>query len=132
MTVVHCFHRHFYEMKAERSTTHTVISSCLDRRARPGGRDMSAWRLEMFLARRTLLRTRRTITSATVEFRREPNGVARLVADLSFRRLAAFCPGGGESASLFLVASAVAAVVAIAMSATVVPIFGATSVALSP
>ena len=118
------------EMNADRSTTHAVISSCLDRRARPGGRDMSAWRLEMFLARRTLLRTRRTITSATVEFRLEPNGVARLVADLSFRRLAAFCPGGAESASLFLVASAVAAVVAIAMSATVVPSF--VSVALSP
>ena len=55
-----------YDTNDDKSTTLAVISSCLDRRARPCGRDMSAWRLEMLRARLTLLRTRRVITSATL------------------------------------------------------------------
>lgn len=105
---------------------------------------MSAWRLEIFLARRTLLRTRRTMTSATVELRRDPKGAARRgVADLpvSFRRFAAFAPGGGcDRASRFLVVVAAAVVdplfpsvvaVATAGSAPVLSICGA-SVGMSP
>ena len=53
------------------------MSSCLDRRARPGGNDMRAWRLDIFLARRTLFKTLRTITSATVELRLKPEAKRR-------------------------------------------------------
>lgn len=101
-----CFVEARYEMNADRSTTQTVISSCFDRRARPGGNDMSAWRLEIFLARRTLFRTRRTMTSATVEFRREPKGVARRVVAVvdipgNFRRLAGLPAEGDTGVSRF-------------------------------
>ena len=118
------------EMNADRSTTQTVISSCLDRRARPGGNDMRACRLEMFRARRTLLRTLRTITSATVEFRREPKGVARrVVARASLRRFEALAPGVGDMVSRFLVVTVASLLleVAIAISATVAPSFEASA-----
>ena len=77
-----------YETNADRSTTHAVMSSCFDRRARPGGNDISACKLEMLRVRRTLFKTRRTMTSATVEFRRDPNGVARRVGTVPLGRLA--------------------------------------------
>ena len=59
----------------------------------------------MLRARRTLFKTRRTMTSATVELRRDPKGAARrvVVRPVIFRRLDA--PGAGlglEGISRFL------------------------------
>ena len=49
------------------------VLSPMERLALPGGRVIRAWRLDMFRAPRTLFKTRRTMTSATVLFRWRSN-----------------------------------------------------------
>lgn len=58
--------KQFYDTKADKSTTLAVISSCFDRRARPCGNDINVCKLDIFRDRRTLFKTRRIMTSATL------------------------------------------------------------------